>query len=199
MAITLGLYAVMAAVARQAWRLAVLLAPYLIVAALLAVIWSHAEGPPVTAAAPDGWLVAHIIVSVVTYGLLTLSAVAGLASFLQERALKRKSPTALTRRLPAVLETEALSNQTLAATAVVLGLGIVSGMSVQLMETGALMKFDHKTLLSVLTFVVISVLLIVQKVTGMRGRAAARVVLVAFLLLTLAFPGVKFVTDVLLG
>jgi ABC-type uncharacterized transport system permease subunit len=35
--------------------------------------------------------------------------------------------------------------------------------------------------------------------SGLRGRRAARVVLVAYLLLTLAYPGVKFVTDVLLS
>ena len=32
-----------------------------------------------------------------------------------------------------------------------------------------------------------------------RGRRAARIVLLAYLLLTLAYPGVKFVTDVILA
>jgi ABC-type uncharacterized transport system permease subunit len=35
--------------------------------------------------------------------------------------------------------------------------------------------------------------------TGVRGRQSARYVLLAYLLLTLGFPGVKFVTDVLIG
>jgi ABC-type uncharacterized transport system permease subunit len=34
---------------------------------------------------------------------------------------------------------------------------------------------------------------------GLRGRRAARVALFAWLLLTLAYPGVKFVTSVLLS
>jgi ABC-type uncharacterized transport system permease subunit len=33
----------------------------------------------------------------------------------------------------------------------------------------------------------------------MRGRTAARLVLIAYLLLTLAYPGVKFVSIILLG
>jgi ABC-type uncharacterized transport system permease subunit len=35
--------------------------------------------------------------------------------------------------------------------------------------------------------------------TGLRGRRATRFVLTAYLLLTLAYPGVKFVRDVLLS
>jgi ABC-type uncharacterized transport system permease subunit len=34
---------------------------------------------------------------------------------------------------------------------------------------------------------------------GIRGRRAARIVLLAYLLITLAYPGVKFVTDVVLS
>ena len=34
--------------------------------------------------------------------------------------------------------------------------------------------------------------------TGLRGRATTRVVLLAYLLLTLGYPGVKFVTDILM-
>ena len=50
-----------------------------------------------------------------------------------------------------------------------------------------------------LAFVVIAALLIVHQRTGLRGQRAARVVLLAYLLLTLAYPGVKFVTDVMMG
>lgn len=45
----------------------------------------------------------------------------------------------------------------------------------------------------------IGVLLAAYRFVGIRGRAAARIVLVAWLLLTLAYPGVKFVTEVLIG
>jgi ABC-type uncharacterized transport system permease subunit len=57
---------------------------------------------------------------------------------------------------------------------------------------------DHKTLLSLVAFGLISALLLGHRVCGVRGRVAARVVMIAYLLLTLAFPGVKFVTQVLL-
>ncbi|OFX12649.1 MAG: hypothetical protein A2516_02395 [Alphaproteobacteria bacterium RIFOXYD12_FULL_60_8] len=198
-AASLVLFAVFVALDRSAWRLTPLLAPYLAILGLLATVWRQTLGHPVAAEAPGAWVQFHIVVSVATYGLLTLSAVSGLAAFLQERALKTKTANRLTEILPSVADSEHLSNRLLAASEVVLGLGLASGMAVQFFETGVLLQFDHKTLLSILAFLMIGALLIAKQLTGVRGRAAARLVLVAYLLLTLAYPGVKFVTDVLLS
>jgi ABC-type uncharacterized transport system permease subunit len=61
------------------------------------------------------------------------------------------------------------------------------------------MRFSHKTLLTMLAFLLIAGLLVLHNRTGVRGRRAARLVLLAYLLLTLGYPGVKFVTDVLMA
>jgi ABC-type uncharacterized transport system permease subunit len=100
--------------------------------------------------------------------------------------------------LPAVVEAERLSGWLLLASDLVLGVGIATGWATQYFETGTIWRLDHKTLLSLVAFGLISALLLGHRVCGVRGRIAARVVLVAYLLLTLAFPGVKFVTQVLL-
>jgi ABC-type uncharacterized transport system permease subunit len=52
--------------------------------------------------------------------------------------------------------------------------------------------------LSLTAFVVILGLLLAHHISGLRGRSAARFVLLAYLLMTLGYPGVKFVTDILL-
>jgi ABC-type uncharacterized transport system permease subunit len=91
-----------------------------------------------------------------------------------------------------------MSGWLLVACEAVLGIGLLTGVATRQMEGSPLFKIDHKTLLSLLSFVVIGGLLVAHKLTGMRGRVAARLVLVGFLLLTLAYPGVKFVTDVIL-
>jgi len=62
-----------------------------------------------------------------------------------------------------------------------------------------LVAFDHKTVLSLAAFAVIGALLFAHKRVGLRGRRAARIALCAWLLLTLAYPGVKFVTSVLMA
>ncbi|MFD1624255.1 cytochrome C assembly family protein [Azospirillum griseum] len=184
---------------RVAWRLAPLLLPYLFVVGALATLTEDARAPIMRGNAPGLWIDLHIAVSVFTYALLTLSAVASLAAFLQERALKRKSPTPLTRFLPPVAESERLQLRLLIASEAVLGIGLATGMAVLHFEQGTTLRLDHKTLLSLATFVVVGALLIAQHLTGMRGRRAARLVLIAYLLLTLAYPGVKFVSTILLG
>lgn len=196
-AATTALFAAMAATTPSSWRLAPLLMPYL---AWTGVFASIARGAPrpMAGGAPAIWIDLHIVVSVLTYALLTLAAVASLAVFLQERALKLKRPTRLTRMLPAVAEGEKLSGWLLLASEVILGLGIATGLATQYFELGTLWKLDHKTLLSLVAFGLISALLLGHRVCGVRGRVAARIVLVAYLLLTLAFPGVKFITQVLL-
>jgi ABC-type uncharacterized transport system permease subunit len=196
-ALTTLLFSGIAAVTPSSWRLAPLLMPYLAAVGIVASVVRGAP-KPMAGGAPAIWIDVHIVVSVLTYGLLTLAAVASLAVFLQERALKAKRPTRLTRMLPAVVEAERLSGRVLLVSAIVLGMGILSGLATQYFESGSAWRLDHKTLFSLIAFALICALLLGNRVCGVRGRIAARVVLVAYLLLTLAFPGVKFVTQVLL-
>lgn len=192
------LFAILAMTIRDAWRLAPLMLGVLIVLAALATIWTQAPDPVRTPVEIGDWLAAHIVLSVLAYTLATIAAVAGAAVFLQERALKRKRPNKLSATLPAVADAERLQVTLLSAACIVLGIDILSGMAVELVSSGQLMQFSHKTLLTMLAFVVIVVLLILHQRTGVRGQRAARLVLLAYLLLTLGYPGVKFVTDVLM-
>ncbi len=66
-------------------------------------------------------------------------------------------------------------------------------------ETGSLLVLDHKTILSLASFAVVAVVLALHAWSDLRGRRAARAVLVVYLLLTLAYPGVKAVHSLLLG
>jgi len=196
--VTLLIFLAISIWAGQAWRLTPLLMPYLLILGVLATLWQSTDGVALDMNIPIGWIHMHIFVSVVTYGLVTLSAVAALAAFLQERALKKKQRTRLSGILPAVVDSEALVLKLLGSGEVVLGLGLLTGVVAQYFHSGQFIVFDHKTLLSIGTFLVIGALLFAHHKTGVRGRTAARLVLLAYLLLTLGYPGVKFVTDVLM-
>ncbi len=198
-AVTMALFAGLAAVSAQGWRLITLLAPYVFILAVLAVLWQAAPERPLVGSAPAAWIRVHIVVSVAAYALLTLASVAALAVFLQERALKLKRRGALSAALPPVVDSESLQQGLLWATAVGLVVAVLSGMATEYFEVGRALVLDHKTVLSLLTLVVVVGLLAAHLRTGMRGRRAARFVLFAYLLLTLAYPGVKFVTDILLA
>jgi len=196
---TLVAFLALAALVRHVWRLAPILLPYLVLLALLATIWGHAPAHALIGQAPPAWIVLHIAASVVTYVLLTLAAIAGVAVLVQEWALRHRRRYGLTERLPSVADAERIELGLLLAAETVLGLGILTGMGTLYFTRGTVLTFDHKTVLTIVAFFVIGALLAAHYRVGLRGRRAARLVLVGYLLVTLGYPGVKFVTDVLLG
>jgi ABC-type uncharacterized transport system permease subunit len=196
---TLLAFLLIALLVDEAWRLAPLLTPYLLLLGVLATGWGHAPAHDALPATPLGWFAVHVVVSLATYVLITLAAVAGAAVLLQERALKRRAPDRLSRSLPSVADAERLERRLLVAAEIILGLGILTGMAAQYVIDGQLIAVGHKTLLAIAAFVVLAGLLLAQRFSGLRGRRAARYVLIVYLLLTLAYPGVKFVTDVILS
>jgi ABC-type uncharacterized transport system permease subunit len=193
------LFAVVAALNETAWRLLPLLAGYGLVMGIGGALFAALPSEHLAPASSAAWLDLHIAVSVATYGLSIIAAVAGIGVLLQERGLKRKRSSPWLQGLPAVAEGERLFNALLGAAEIVLGVGVISGMATQYLMSGRLLVFDHKTLFSLLAFLVIGLLLWLNWSTGLRGRRATRLVLAAYLLLTLAYPGVKFVKDVLLS
>ena len=196
---TLAVFAVVVAVSRDGRRLATLLFPYLIALGLIATVWQNQPERPMGGGAPAQWVWLHIAFSLATYAVLTLAAVAGVSAFLQERALKAKRQTMLSRALPGLSLAETLELRLLGLSAVILVLGLLTGMTLQYFETGALLVVNHKTAFSLATLVIVAVLLVARRISGLRGRQAARLVFLAYLLLTFAYPGVKFVTDVLMA
>lgn len=199
-AATLALFAVLTFLFKEIWRLLSLLAAYMMVYAGLAVT-AQIAGPAQdgAAAAAAGWMQAHIVVALLTYGLITLAAVAAYAAFLQERALKRKRPHRWTRVLPSLADCDALQLALLRLGGGVLGIGLATGAAIEYLERGRFFDLSHKTLLTSAAFLVILGLLWLRHREGTRGRRAARLVLLSYLLLTLGYPGVKFVTDVLMA
>jgi len=198
-AVSLLAFVVLAMLAAEVWKLAGLLCPYLVLLALVAAVWSQEPARAVAEATPPAWFGVHVLLSLATYVLLTLAAVSGAAVLLQEHALKRRERTRATRALPSLADAEMLEYRLLGASELVLAAGIVTGMGAQYATDGSLMAFSHKTVLTIAAFAVIGALLLARRIWGTRGRRAARYVLVGYLLLSLAYPGVKFVTDVLLA
>ncbi len=181
-------------------KLAILLLPYLFVLGVFALLWEGQNTHNDLEAEPDLWLVLHIIASVITYALCTLAAIASLAVLLRERALKTKQiESKFLEKLPAVYVADRFQVSLLTMAEVVLGLGILTGIARQYSSSGSLIDFDHKTLLAFVAFIVIAILLALHRFIGIRGQNAVRFVLAAYLLMTLAYPGVKFVTDVVIG
>lgn len=196
---TMALFLIFSVVVQSAWRLAPLLNVYMLILAVLAFAWQHVDTEPQVAEDGTGLLALHIGFAVTTYGLVTLAAVAGLAAFLQERALKQKRKPILDGIMPSITDCDRLVSRFLIIGEAILGLGLITGIILNIAAGEGVLIFDHKTIFSLATFVTIGVLLYAQAKHGLRGRRASRFVLLAYLLLTLGYPGVKFVTSVLIS
>ena len=196
-AATLASFVILCAVVGEAWRLTGLVGIHSLIIVILAALWERSP-----AAAMSGemhlspWAVTHIVTALPTYALVTLAAIAAFAAFLQQSTLKQKRPTPFTRGLPSLADCDALQLRLLQIGEAVLALGLMTGMALEYVNTGYVLVFNHKTVLTLSAFLVIGAMLIAHQRSGLRGRRAAQLVLLGYLLLTLGYPGVKFVTDI---
>jgi len=139
----------------------------------------------------------HIATSVLAYGLLSIAAFQSLVLAFQERRLRHKRPGGVLRALPPLQSQETLLFQLVGLGFVLLSLSLATGfMFVDDMLTQHL---AHKTILSVIAWLVFAVLLWGRWRYGWRGRTAIRWSLAGFVMLALAYFGSKFVLEILLG
>ncbi len=195
----LVLFVILSLLVPEFWRLGAILGPWILVMTVLALAWSQAG-----AARSPGfdlvseWIGLHVVLSVATYVFLTMAAIAGLAVILQERSFKRRKQGRLTPLLPSLADCERLEIRLLVTSEIILAAGIATGLAAT-STTDAVVGMNHKIVFTVAAFAVIAMLLAARQLWGTRGRRAARLVLTGYLLMTLAYPGVKFVTDVIIG
>ncbi|MEZ5829983.1 MAG: cytochrome c biogenesis protein CcsA [Dongiaceae bacterium] len=198
-AATLVMFAAAAVLNAAALRLAALVGPYAILLVLLGWLAAIFEVEPALPTAPGAWFAGHVLLAIGAYAALTLSALAACGVLMEERAFKARTDSWATRVLPPLAETEGLQNALLKLAAILLLLALATGAANEFLTVGRAVIFTHKILLSFLGFAVVVILLVLHHRTGLRGRKAARWLLTGYLLLTLAYPGVKFVREILIG
>lgn len=145
----------------------------------------------------DNWQIdLHVITSLFAYAFLNLAAVQALMLALQDWQLKRRRHSSLVHALPPIQTMESLLFQL-----IWVGLGILSVSLV----SGSLFVHDlreqhlaHKTVLSVVAWVIFAALLAGRTLFGWRGTVAIRWTLSGFFALALAYFGSKFVLEIVL-
>ena len=101
-------------------------------------------------------------------------------------------------RLPPMLAMERLLVRVLVLGFVLLSGLILTGMFFGEAVWGMALKWNHKTLFTVLAWMVIAVLLLGRKMRGWRGLLLVRSTIIGFVLLFLAYVGTHLVMDVIL-
>ena len=140
---------------------------------------------------------AHVLISLLAYGLLTVGAIVAVFALVQDRRLRaaRLSPA---NQLFAPLETtEKLLYGIAAAGFLTLLLAVFSGFL--FVNNLFAQHLVHKTALSLLALLLFGVLLAGRQLAGWRGRRAVYLYLGGFAVLGLAYFGSRFVLEQVLG
>ncbi|MEE8119114.1 MAG: cytochrome c biogenesis protein CcsA [Gammaproteobacteria bacterium] len=138
----------------------------------------------------------HILVSLVAYSLLTVAAIQALVLAFQESKLRGQNPGGILLALPPLQTMESLLFQLLWSGFVLLSLALFSGL-VFVHDLFA-QHLVHKTVLSILAWLIFGTLLWGRRKFGWRGRTAIRWTLGGFTVLLLAYFGSKLVLEILL-
>ncbi len=142
-------------------------------------------------------LALHILLSILAYSLLTIASIQALLLAYQNKQLKRKHFQGVMGIMPPLQTMETLLFNIVWGGFLFLTLSIVTGMI--FIEDLFAQKLSHKTVFSIISWVIYATLLAGHRVYGWRGAAAIRWVLIGFAALMLAYFGSKLVIEVILG
>lgn len=164
-------------------------------AVLLALVFPGSE-LPVTASA---WLPLHWALGVASYGLFAAAVIHAWLMTRAERSIRHAAdPQA---GLP-LLTLERLTFRFATAGFILLSATLLAGLlfseSLYGHGKGNAVHWDHKTIFSILSWLVFAFLLLGRARFGWRGRKAVRVLYTGSLLLLLAYAGSRFVLEVVL-
>jgi ABC-type uncharacterized transport system permease subunit len=161
------------------------------IAVLLALAF---PGTPLHNAASP-WLPLHLALGIASYGLFAAAAVHAWLMMRTEHQIRHA--TDAQAGLP-LLTLERLTFRFATAGFVLLSATLLAGLFFNETLYGRPMRFDHKTVFSILAWLVFAFLLLGRMRFGWRGRKAVRVLYAGSLLLLLGYAGSRFVLEVIL-
>ncbi|MES2298144.1 MAG: cytochrome c biogenesis protein CcsA [Pseudomonadota bacterium] len=150
-----------------------------------------------------GW---HIAIAIAAFSSLTIAAFHAVLMALQQSRLQTRGqmsglggwlPAALDQ-LPALLTMEKLLFRLIGFGFALLTLTVLSGFVFSEQLFGVVLKWDHKSVFTLMSWLLFGALLAGRRLRGWRGRTALGFTLAGFATLTLAYVVSRFVYEVLL-
>ena len=138
----------------------------------------------------------HILSSIIAFSLLNIAALQAVLLAIQDQQLKSHPPKYFIQSLPPLQTMESLLFQMLGTGLFFLTIALVSGFI--FIEDLFAQHLVHKTVLSIIAWLIFSSLLIGRLRYGWRGKTAVRWTLTGFILLLLAYFGSKLVLEIIL-
>src|SRR5215211_3087641 len=162
--------------------------PLITVLTLVALLIGTSSSAPATFAAT--WLFPiHTTLLIFAYAAFVIAFMASVMYLLQERELKLKTFSAIFHRLPSLSTINELATYSAALGLVLLTLGIVTGMIWSSTRSGRVWHNDPKEIFALLTWLLYLFLIIYRSTANWRGRRAAWLGVLGFVLVLCTFFG----------
>jgi ABC-type uncharacterized transport system permease subunit len=139
----------------------------------------------------------HIFSSIIAFSLMNIAALQALLLTIQEQQLRSRNPKKLMLVLPPLQAMETLLFQMIGAGLFFLTVSLVSGFV--FIDDLFAQHLVHKTVLSIIAWIIFSSLLIGRLRYGWRGAPAIKGTLIGFASLFLAYFGSKLVLELILN
>ena len=141
----------------------------------------------------------HLVFGMLAYSLFTVAMLhALLIAKIENRLHGTPGLDGPLGQLPPLLSLERLVFALIGAAFAVLTVTLVLGILYSESFSGRVMRFEHKTVFVILSWLIFGLLLAGRWRYGWRGRTALRWTVTGFIALMLAYPGSRFVLEVLL-
>lgn len=147
-------------------------------------------------AAHNWQMSAHILTSIVAFSLLNIAALQAILLAVQDQQLRSHNPKRLMLALPPLQAMETLLFQMISTGLFFLTVSLISGFI--FLDDLFAQHLVHKTVLSIIAWIIFSALLIGRMRYGWRGKTAIQWTLIGFVLLLLAYFGSKLVLELIL-
>lgn len=139
------------------------------------------------------WITIHVGTSFIGNGAFVLAFCAGVMYLIQEHQIKNKKFGAFYRRLPSLNVLDELNYQCLLLGFPLLTVGILTGSIYAQYVWGSYWRWDPKETWSLITWLVYAAILHERLAVGWRGRRAAIMAIIGFMVLLFTFLGVNYI------
>lgn len=141
----------------------------------------------------DTGLLIHAALSVVAYAVFLLAAIQAGLLYAQNKQLKHHLTGKLIKALPPLQTTEAILFEIIWVGLVLLTLAIISG--ALFIDNLFDQQIAHKTVFTILSWLLFAILIAARKFWGWRGLIAAKIAITGFALLMLGYLGSSIVIE----
>ncbi len=173
-------------------NLVVIMLPFTIISILASLFIQS----PIAKIISEQGVITHIILSVLAYSLLTLATAQALLLAYQEHFLKQHTFNGLFRYLPPLQTMDKMLIELIIYGFIFLTLSILSGFI--FLDDMFAQHLIHKSILSLLAWVIFAFFLFGHFAFGWRGTTAAKLTIIGFIVLMLSYFGSKFALEIIL-